>query len=78
MFLAAFGVALAVTFFQVSREIDSVVRFNVVDVRSSADLGLYTDEEPTKPAEFLNYPACWTYSRPWDQPGRLGPEDSLS
>ena len=47
--------ALAVTFFQVSREIDAVVRFNAVDVRSSGDLGLYTDEELTRPAEFLTF-----------------------
>ena len=53
VFLVAFGVALAATFFQVTRDVDSVLRFNAVEVRYSGDLGLFFDEDLTKPAEFL-------------------------
>ena len=55
VFLAAFGIALAVTFFQVSREIPTTVTVSPVSVLSSGDLGLYHDSGAKEPVTDLEF-----------------------
>ena len=55
VFLAAFGVTLALTVFQVSREIPSKLELRSAAVISGENLGLWHDREKTKPVTFLNY-----------------------
>ena len=56
VFLAAFGAALAATFFQASRQVDSALTFRAVEVLSDESLGLYHDAEATNPVGFLDFP----------------------
>ena len=55
VFLVAFGVALATTFFQVSRQVDSVVSFQAVEVLADENLGLYHDQGATDPVDELEF-----------------------
>ena len=55
--LSAFGIALAVTVFQTSRQVPSALIFSEVEVLSSSDLGLYHDREAAIPATSLQFTA---------------------
>ena len=55
IFLAAFGAALAVTVFQVSREIESEIVLSGVEVLSDDNLGVYDDRDLTEPATFMEF-----------------------
>ena len=55
VFLAAFGVALALTVFQVSREVPSALRLGSAVVISGDNLALWFDKEKTKPVTSLEF-----------------------
>ena len=55
IFLAAFGAALAVTVFQVSREIESEIVLSGVEVLSDDNLGIYHDRDLTEPVTFMEF-----------------------
>ena len=55
VFLAAFGISLALTVFQVSREIPATITVSPVVVLSSGDLGLYHDPEGANTVTSLNF-----------------------
>ena len=55
LFLAAFGVAMAFTVFQVTRQVPSTFSFIGVEVLSGGDLGLYHDRAGTTPVISLSF-----------------------
>ena len=55
IFLAAFGVALAVTVFQTSKEVPSVLTLGSAVVISSDNLALWHDRERKEPVTFLDF-----------------------
>ena len=57
IFLTAFGVALAVTIIQVSREVPSTLRLGAAVVISGDNLGLWHDEGKTTPVTSLVFDA---------------------
>ena len=71
VFLAVFGAALAATFFQASRQVDSALTFRAVEVLADESLGLYHDAEGTAPVEFLELPVL-DLKPPLRRPDRTG------
>ena len=58
IFLAAFGAALAVTVFQVSREVESEIVLSGVEVLSDDNFGIYHDRDLTEPVNFMEFPGA--------------------
>ena len=56
VFAGTLGAVLATTFFQASREVDSVLAFRAVNVLADENLGLYHDAQGTEPVTFLEFP----------------------
>ena len=54
-FLAAVGAVLAVTVFQVSREIDAELVLSAVEVLADENLGVYWDRELKEPVTFIKF-----------------------
>ena len=55
LFVAAVGAALAVTVFQVSREVDAELVLSAVEVLADENLGVYWDRELTDPVTFIEF-----------------------